>query len=80
MKRRDFIAGLGGAMAWPLAARAQQSAAPVIGWLTTSVAGLHISGVDAAFRRGLSEVGTTPAKDSPESESQTDRGHARCVR
>jgi putative tryptophan/tyrosine transport system substrate-binding protein len=56
MRRREFIAGLGGAVAWPVVARAQQ-AKPVIGWLTTSVAGLHSSGVDAAFRRGLSEVG-----------------------
>ena len=56
MKRRQFIAGLASASAWPLAARAQQQALPVVGFV-------HLGSADASadrvrvFRKGLGEIG-----------------------
>jgi len=57
MRRRAFIAGLGAAAAWPVVARAQQPALPVVGFVTMGSADAS-RGFAAAFREGLSETGT----------------------
>jgi putative tryptophan/tyrosine transport system substrate-binding protein len=55
IRRREFIAGLGGAAAWPMAAGAQRAAMPVVGLVDAGSANAS-SGV-AAFRKGLGETG-----------------------
>jgi putative ABC transport system substrate-binding protein len=56
MRRREFIAGLGGVAGWPLAARAQQRALPIIGYLQAT--GDSVPGPGrSAFYRGLAEMG-----------------------
>jgi putative tryptophan/tyrosine transport system substrate-binding protein len=56
MRRREFIAALGSAAAWPMAARAQQPAMPVIGSLY-GVSAAEWVGPMSGFRRGLNEAG-----------------------
>src|SRR5262249_17888137 len=56
VKRRKFIALIGGAAAWPLAARAQQPAMPVVGFLRSAPLA-SVPHFLAAFREGLKEQG-----------------------
>jgi hypothetical protein len=76
MKRREFVTLLGGAAAWPLAARAQQMGkVPLIGYLGSSSPSLEPHFVEA-FRQKLRELGTLRARTSP---SSTDGRKARMV-
>src|SRR5271167_4772026 len=57
MRRREFITGLGSVAAWPLVARAQQAAVPVIGWLSGQYADDDYKNVTIPFLQGLKQAG-----------------------
>jgi putative ABC transport system substrate-binding protein len=56
LKRREFITGLGGAAIWPVAARAQQAAMPVVSFLSNVPPG-NFTQLLSIFRQGLNETG-----------------------
>ena len=60
MRRRDFITALGVAATWPLAARAQQPAMPVIGYLSEVP---NVANLSAVFQRGMAELGYVEGKN-----------------
>jgi putative tryptophan/tyrosine transport system substrate-binding protein len=57
MRRREFIAGLGSAVAWPVVARAQQAALPVVGFLSPQSAEDDFKNFAVPFLQGLKETG-----------------------
>jgi putative ABC transport system substrate-binding protein len=56
MIRREFIAGLGSAAAWPVVARAQQPAVPMVGWLGIGASPDDTGGATTGVKQGLAEI------------------------
>ena len=63
MRRRDFLSVIAGATAWPLAARAQQTAMPVVGYLAETAGSALDAPNTAAFLKGFAESGYIEGKD-----------------
>jgi putative ABC transport system substrate-binding protein len=74
MKRREFITLLGGAAAWPLAARAQQAAMPLVGYVSVGSPIGHLLGV---FKQSLAEAGFVEGRnvaiETPSADGDYDR-------
>jgi putative tryptophan/tyrosine transport system substrate-binding protein len=62
VKRREFIAGLGGTVAWPVIARAQQPRLPMIGFLSVASRDLYVDRL-RAFHQGLNDTGYTEGRN-----------------
>ena len=83
MRRREFIAGLGSAAAWPVVARGQQAPAPVIGYLSTQFDDDNFNTVP--FLRGLKETGYVEGQNvaieyrRAENQYDRDRYRRRCL-
>ena len=63
LRRREFIAALGGAAAWPLPVSGQQQTKPTIGWVLEGGPGVLLRDVFEAFRRGVTEIGFLEGRD-----------------
>jgi putative tryptophan/tyrosine transport system substrate-binding protein len=61
VRRREFIAGLGGAVAWPVVARGQQATSPKVGYVFVGQRGTDVSG--AGLRQGLADRGYQVGKN-----------------
>src|SRR5580700_1304531 len=72
--RREFITLLGGAAAWPLAARAQQPTMPVVGYLSVGAPPAHLL---AVFKQSLAEAGFVEGRnvaiETPSADGRYDR-------
>src|SRR6516225_7843716 len=60
LRRREFIAALGGAAAWPVATQAQQRALPVVGYVSVAATATER---EVAFRQGLGEAGYSDGRN-----------------